>query len=96
MPPCPPCGNPGCERPEDNVRLQAIPKDCTKEIRPGATCFHRKRAACCEYFMGPKTPGVPGRKRKVVEVDPPDGVAVRADPTPPFLEEIDEIWGCRC
>ena len=61
----PPCGNPRCTSPEKDVRLQLIPEGFVGTVRPGATCFHRKRADCCRHFMGGE-PGKPGRPSKRV------------------------------
>ena len=53
----PPCGNPRCESPGDNVRLQFTPAGFTGEVRPGATCFHLKRADCRRHFLGGEAAG---------------------------------------
>jgi len=94
----PPCGNPSCTSPEKDVRLQLIPEGFAGTVRPGATCFHRKRADCCRYFMGGE-PGKPGRPSKRVCADamlPGRIKLVAIDPCPPIVGEIDELWGIRC
>lgn len=94
----PPCGNPRCTSPEKNVRLQLIPQGFVGIVRPGATCFHRKRADCCRHFMGGE-PGKPGRPSKRVCADivlPGRGKLTAIDPCPPIVAEIDELWGIRC
>ena len=94
----PPCGNPRCTSPEKDVRLQLIPEGFVGTVRPGATCFHRKRADCCRHFMGGE-PGKPGRPSKRLWADavlPGRGKIIAIDPCPPIVGEIDELSGIRC
>ena len=93
----PPCGNPLCEKPEDNVRLQFIPDGFTGDVRPGAVCFHLKRAGCRRHFLGGE-PGKPGRpaKRGSETTRIPVGKALAVEPCPPIIDSIDEVWGYRC
>ena len=76
----PPCGNPRCESPGDNVRLQFIPAGFAGEVRAGATCFHLKRADCRRHFMG----GEPGSRRRAVSA------AQRAEQRAPRSEPSSE------
>ena len=93
----PPCGNPRCESPGDNVRLQFIPDGFAGEVRPGAVCFHLKRADCRRHFLGGE-PGKPGRpaKRGSESTRIPVGKALAVEPCPPIIDSIDEVWGYRC
>ena len=99
----PPCGFPGCPAPEQNVRMQFIPsgfreREPGKEIRDGATCFHRKKAECARYFGFQEEAGKPGRKAKQDSETTciPVGKRLAIEPCPPIIEEIDELWGIRC
>ena len=93
----PPCGNPRCESPGDNVRLQFIPAGFAGEVRPGAICFHLKRADCRRHFLGGE-PGKAGRpaKRGSETTRIPVGKALAVEPCPPIIDSIDEVWGYRC
>ena len=99
----PPCGFPGCPAPEQDVRMQFIPSDFRerepgKEIRDGATSFHRKKAECARYFGFQEEAGKPGRKAKQDSETTciPVGKRLAIEPCPPIIEEIDELWGIRC
>ena len=99
----PPCGFPGCPAPEQNVRMQFIPsgfreREPDKEIRDGATCFHRKKAECARYFGFQEEAGKPGRKAKqdFETTCIPVGKRLAIEPCPSIIEEIDELWGIRC
>ena len=99
----PPCGFPGCPAPEQNVRMQFIPsgfreREPGKEIRDGATSFHRKKAECARYFGFQEEAGKPGRKAKqdFETTCIPVGKRLAIEPCPPIIEEIDELWGIRC
>ena len=92
----PPCGNPACPAPNDAVRLQYIPEAFTGAVRPGATCFHRKRAGCAEHFGFQDPPKKRGRPRKDEKLLIPVGKRLASDECPPILRRIDEIWGHRC
>ena len=74
------------------MRLQFIPAGFTGEVRPGAICFHLKRADCRRHFLGGE-PGKPGRpsKRACEMVRIPVGKALAVDPCPPIIYEIDKI-----
>ena len=74
-------------------------------VRPGATCFHRKRAACARHFGVQEELGQPGPKaKKLTEfVSIPRGgqerlshLVSRVGACPPILHEVDEVWGSRC
>ena len=94
----PPCGFPGCKDPEQNVRMQYIQDGFKKPVRPGATCFHRKKAECARYFDFQPEAAKPGRKSKQdSEVTcVPVGKRLAIKPCPPIIGEIDELWGFRC
>ena len=53
--PVPPCGNPTCPFPDQAVRLQQIPEGFAGDVRPGATFFYRKKAACAGTVPAPST-----------------------------------------
>ena len=91
-----PCGAPGCTSPEKPTRLALIPADFAGARRDGSTCYHSKRANCKRHFQGGEK-GVPGRPRaQQVEVTQvPQGKAVNADPMPPIINSVDEVWGFR-
>ena len=83
--------------------MQFIPSDFRqrepgKEIRDGATCFHRKKAECARYFGCQEEAGRPGRKAKqdFETTCIPVGKRLAIEPCPPIIEEIDELWGIRC
>ena len=95
--PVPPCGNPTCPFPNQAVRLQPIPEGFPSElVRPGATFFHRKKAACARHFGFQDPPQKPGRKRKDERLPIPVGKRLAGDECPPIIRRIDELWGHRC
>ena len=95
--PVPPCGNPTCPFPNQAVRLQPIPEGFPSElVRPGATFFHRKKAACARHSGFQDPPQKPGRKRKDERLPIPVGKRLAGDECPPIIRRIDELWGHRC
>ena len=77
--PVPPCGNPTCPFPNQAVRLQPIPEGFAGDVRPGATFFHRKKAACARHFGFQDPPQKPGRKRKDERLPIPVGKRLAGD-----------------
>ena len=91
----PPCGNPNCTDRNSDVRLQLIPSGFSRPVFEGATCFHRQRTACAEYF-GIIDTQQPAAKRHAGPARIPVGAVVSEEPCPRRINEIDEIWGVRC
>ena len=94
----PPCGNPRCTSPEKDTRLQFIPAGFSGDVRPGATCYHVKRAVCRRHFLGgePGRPGRPSKRACAEAVLPGRSRLITGAPCPPIVGEVDELWGVRC
>jgi hypothetical protein len=96
---CGPCSIPGCPNPSmSSGQWGWVPADYLNSLGlpPGAQ--HCKKAACLRKVGKKGEKGTPGRKRQAGgDVDgPPIGRFIDVTvPRPPYLQDIQEIWGVR-
>ena len=94
-----PCANPGCKKPESSSgQWTYIPEDNTKDVRPDTICLCKKDR--CRIYFGLAPLQSAARKRAALQAHcgSPDvavGLALREEPRPPFIVNIEEIWGVR-
>ena len=81
-------------------QMKRLPKGIKKPCHPGAHHYHFKRSSCRHYIEG-TTPRKPGRQPRLTATalgrDDPCRVRFgRDDPCPQIVEQIVDVWACRC